>query len=78
MTSLKNRFKIGDSIEQLRYDEVIRKGEVVKGPFRVENIDHYYVKWSWEDVKHFGKAMMFKTAEEDLICDMVSPKYHYR
>ena len=72
---MKNRFKVGDSIEQYRYEDVIRKGTVVKGPFRVEGVDHYHIKWTWECTQH-GIPEMFKT-ETDLICDLRSRQYRY-
>lgn len=75
MKNLKNRFKVNDEIAQYRYDQVVRKGIVVKGPIRVENIDHYHVKWNWEHAEH-GTPVAFKQ-DVDLICDMVSTKYNY-
>ena len=70
------RFKIGDSIEQVRYSTVIRKGEVVAGPWKVDKVDHYHVKWAWEDPQ-YGTPEWFKQ-ETDLIADLTSTKYSYR
>ena len=76
MKQFKNRFKVNDAITQFKNNEPIRKGTVVKGPFRVENIDHYHVTWNWEDKEH-GTPEWFKKPNADLICDMVSTKYQY-
>ena len=73
---MKNRFKINDKIVQYRHDLVIRKGTVVKGPFRVENVDHYHVVWDWECPHHAAVSPMFKQ-DVNLICDMKSTKYRY-
>ena len=75
MKNLKNRFKVNDQISQYRYDEVIRKGTVVKGPMRIEGVDHYHVTWNWEHAEH-GTPTAFKQ-EVDLVCDLVSTKYCY-
>jgi len=75
MKNFKNRFQVKDSITQLRYQDAIRKGTVVAGPFNVDGVSHYHVKWNWED-KHYGTAEIFKK-EIELICDMVSTKYMY-
>ena len=72
---MKNRFKINDKIAQYRYEDVIRKGTVVKGPFRVENVDHYHVVWDWE-CPHHAATPGFKQ-DVNLICDMKSKKYRY-
>ena len=79
MKNPKNRFQVGDSIEQLRYNDVIRKGKVVKGPFRVEGVDHYHVEWWWHDETFFGKDWVKNWYREvDLIADLRSTKYSYR
>ncbi len=75
MKNFKNRFQVKDSITQLRYKNAIRKGTVVAGPFNVEGVSHYHVKWDWEDKQH-GTPELFKQ-EVNLICDMVSTKYMY-
>jgi hypothetical protein len=75
MKHFKNRFQVNQTITQYRNEEPIRKGVVVAGPFRVENIDHYHVKWQWEHKDHVTPAN-FKN-DIDLICDMTSLKYYY-
>ena len=75
MTHRKNNFKIGDDIRQFRYNETIRIGTVTKGPFRVEGVDHYHVKWNWQH-EDYGTPMGFEK-DTDLISDMRSTKYHY-
>ena len=72
---MKNRFKVNDQITQFRNNQPIRIGKVLHGPFRVENIDHYRVDWEWEH-KDYGTPEPF-TRKDNLICDMVSTKYHY-
>ena len=69
------RFQVNDSITQYRYDEVIRKGKVVKGPFKVDNVDHYQVKWEWHH-SDWGTPKEFRQ-ETDLISDLSSTKYRY-
>tara|TARA_R100000935_G_scaffold57990_1_gene93454 strand:- start:80 stop:325 length:246 start_codon:yes stop_codon:yes gene_type:complete len=80
MKHRKNYYKIGDGIIQYRHgDERIREGIVTKGPFRIENVDHYHVKWDWEH-KDLQSNLPWKQNYEDdskLICDMLSTKYHY-
>jgi hypothetical protein len=71
----KNRFQVNDQIVQYHYRDVIRKGTIVKGPFREENIDHYQVKWEWECPIYAKTSDLFKNS--DLICDTVSKKYRY-
>ena len=70
-----SNFKIGDSIAQLRYDKVIRKGEVVKGPFKVDGVDHYHVKWNWEDNSH--SAPIWAKQDLHLIADLRSTKFSF-
>jgi len=67
-----NRFIPGDKIQHKRYNEVIAKGVITKGPFVVENIDHYHVKWEWREDEEF-----LYMEHEDLICDLPSKKYRY-
>jgi hypothetical protein len=73
---MKNRFQINDEIVQYRYTDVIRKGTIVKGPFRAENVDHYQVLWQWECPHYASTPSNFKK-DTDLICDMVSKQYRY-
>ena len=75
MKNTKNRFKMNDQIAQYRYDQVIRKGTVVKGPIRVDNVDHYHVKWNWEHAEH-GVPAAFKQ-DVELVCDLTTTKYKY-
>jgi hypothetical protein len=70
------KFEVNDTITQFRYDEPIRKGIVVKGPFNVDKVDHYHVKWEWQD-DEYGTPKEFRQ-EIDLICDLSSTKYHYK
>jgi hypothetical protein len=85
---MKNRFKPNDQIVQYRKDEIIKRGTVVKGPMRVENVDHYHVVWDWEDENGAPKKMLNAALmglistdpfmkDERLICDLVSDKYRY-
>ena len=68
------RFKIGDTIRQLRLGQLYRKGTVVKGPFNVEGIDHYHVDWTWEAEPHKGKfAHIFSGPQ--IVADLNSKKY---
>jgi hypothetical protein len=69
------RFQIGDTIEFTKSNEVIRKGEVVNGPFNVDNVDHYHVRWDW--VHHEDKDFI-SPDKIDLISDLQSKKYRYR
>jgi len=68
------KFQINDKITQYHYEDVIRKGTVVKGPFRVENVDHYHVVWDWECPT--VATPEFKQ-DVNLICDIKSTKYRY-
>jgi len=72
----RNRFEVGQTIVQYRYDEPIRIGVVVKGPMRAEGIDHYHVKWTWEHQNH--QTHEWLRSDVDLICDMPSQKYFYK
>ena len=67
-------FKVNDSMIQTRYGKPIRKGTVVKGPFRVDGVDHYHVKWNWFDKGYepFGRQFGDGT---DLVADVPSNKY---
>lgn len=69
------RFEVNDTITQFRYESPIRKGIVVKGPYNVDKVDHYHVKWEWQD-DEYGTPKEFRQ-EIDLICDLSSTKYHY-
>ena len=71
-----NRFIPGDKIQQKRYNEVIAKGVITKGPFVVDNIDHYQVKWEWKEDNDFLYKLSIPEYE-DLICDIPSKKYRY-
>ena len=69
------RFVVNDKIEFLKRNEVIRKGTVVAGPWNVEKVDHYHVRWDWvteEDRLFIPKDKI------DLISDLSSEKYRYR
>jgi hypothetical protein len=69
------RFQIGDKIELLKRKEVIRKGEVISGPFKAEKIDHYNVRWDWVE----AEDKLFITPDKiDLISDISTEKYHYQ
>ena len=76
MTNFKNRFQVKDSITQLRYQDAIRKGTVVAGPFDVEDVSHYHVKWDW-CAPEYTSNIDWLTPEVELISDMVSTKYMY-
>jgi hypothetical protein len=67
------RFEIGDKIEFVKFDTPISKGVVTAGPFNVDNVDHYHVKWEWTD-----DNIRWKNMDCDLICDLSSTKYRYR
>lgn len=69
------RFAIGDSIALERHGLPIRKGTVTKGPFNIDKVDHYHVKWNWSED---SREMKFKNyLEEDLISDITTTKYKY-
>lgn len=68
------RFKIGDKIEFVKFDTPIRKGVVTAGPYNVDKVDHYHVKWEWTDDGIPWKNVL----NPDLISDLSSTKYHYR
>ena len=68
------RFQIGDKISFFRNNEVIRNGEVVNGPFNVDKVDHYHVRWDW--VHHEDKGFI-SSDKIDLISDLSTTKYHY-
>jgi hypothetical protein len=67
------RFQIGDKIELLKRKQVIRKGVVINGPWNVEKVDHYHIKWEWDE-----DEIKWKNMECDLICDLSSEKYKYQ
>ncbi len=74
---MKNRFKEGDQIVQKKYDKVIQKGIIVKGPFVADKVDHYQVKWTWME-KEVGVSYWKNIiGDTDLICDIPSTKYRY-
>ena len=66
------KFAINNSITQERYGRPIRKGTVKAGPFKVDGVDHYHVKWDWfaKGYEPFGRER-----ELDLVCDLTSQKY---
>lgn len=68
------RFEKGDKISFFRRNEVIRKGEVVDGPFKVDKVDHYQVRWDWV---HYEDRLFITPDKIDLISDLSSTKYHY-
>jgi hypothetical protein len=65
------RFQIGDKIELVKFTTAIRKGEVVKGPYKVDGVYHYQVNWEWDEDGIIGK-------NPNIISDLSSTKYHYR
>lgn len=69
------RFQVNDKIELLRRSEVMRKGTVVAGPWNVEKVDHYHVKWEWGN---YEDRPFISEDKIDLICDLSSEKYRYR
>ena len=67
-----SKFKIGDRISAVRKSsrygkivETLATGKVIKGPFIVDDIDHYNIQW--ED-----NSDIFC-----IICDIPSTKYEY-
>jgi hypothetical protein len=66
------RFNVNDKIEFRRFDKAIQKGIVIAGPFVVDKVDHYHVKWEWTEDK-----IEWKNMECDLISDLSSTKYSY-
>jgi hypothetical protein len=76
----KNRFQVGDTIAQIRLNEVIKKGHVTNGPVRIDGIDHYNVEWTWFDNEYKPlsaqlNAMWGTPKQSDLVCDLPSKKY---
>lgn len=67
------RFKINDKIEHLKFDKVIAKGIVIAGPTRVDGIDHYTIKWEWDE-----DGIQWANMGSDIICDLPSAKYRYK
>ena len=68
-----SRFKIGDPIKLIRNDrDIVRSGTVIAGPWEVENIDHYNVKWDYDE-----DGVTWRNMDCDLICDYPSTKYRY-
>jgi hypothetical protein len=60
------RFQVTDNIELVKFNrEVVRKGTVVAGPYHIDKVDHYQVKWDDQDLVQ-------------IMCDLTSTKYHYR
>ena len=75
-----SRFKIGDEIELVRTSagtdrvvEVLQRGMVIKGPVKVDKVDHYNIEWNWT-----SDGIQFGNTKNDLICDLKSKKYQYR
>ena len=68
------RFNLNDKIEFQKFGKAIRKGVVVGGPFNVDKIDHYHVKWEWDE----DGNTQWKNMNCDLICDLASTKYSYQ
>ena len=75
------KFKINDEIKFVRKSKngmveysVLKKGIVTKGPFNVDGIDHYNVKWNWTDDGIQWKNIL----NEEIIADLSSLKYEYR
>jgi len=67
-----SRFKPGDEIRQIRYNETIKIGTVLKGPYAIDKVDHYTVKWTWNE-DGFGKLWN----GDEIIADLPSAKYQY-
>jgi hypothetical protein len=65
------KFKVGDRISHIRKDlrvpEILCTGIVEKGPFIVDDIDHYQIIW---EGNHTLQPF-------SLICDLPSTKYEY-
>lgn len=68
------RFEKNDKIQLFRRKDVIRKGVIVDGPWNVEKVDHYHVKWDWVD---YEDRLLIPEGKVELICDISSEKYHY-
>jgi hypothetical protein len=62
-----------DKIEHTKLGQVIKKGIITKGPFKVYGIDHYNVKWEWDE-----DGIQWKNTDEDIISDLPSAKYRYQ
>jgi len=69
------RFEAFDTVVQMKFDQPIRLGTIIKGPFEVEKCDHYHVKWIWEHPTEFKSTTL--PGNTDLICDTESRKYRY-
>jgi len=68
------RFKIGDTIRQLRLGQLYRKGTVVKGPFNLEGLDHYQVHWTWQAEPRSSDAR-YGLESVEMVVDRDSKKY---
>jgi hypothetical protein len=73
------KFKVGDKFAHVRKSagtdrilDVLATGKIVKGPFKVEKIDHYNVEWD------FKEGPQWANSKFDIICDIDSTKYGYR
>jgi hypothetical protein len=75
------KFEINDEIKFVRKSknglvehEILKKGIVTNGPFKVDGVDHYNVKWNWTD-----DAIQWKNIlNQEIISDLSSTKYEYR
>lgn len=64
---------INDRVAFTKWDEIILTGTITKGPFKIDGLNHYQVKWDKTNLNQFPGYF-----ETELICPIDSTKYKWK
>ena len=63
---------INDRVAFKKYDETLNTGIITKGPFKIDGINHYYIKWDKITPNQYPGGI-----EIEFISPMDSTKYKW-
>ena len=66
-------FKINDRVSFNKWDMSLNTGTITKGPFKIDGIYHYQIKWDKVTPNHYPGAF-----ETELVSVIDSTKYTWK
>ena len=64
---------INDRVAFKKWDETLNTGTITKGPFKIDKINHYQIKWDNITPNHYPGGR-----EIEMISPMDSTKYNWK
>lgn len=63
---------INDRVSFKKWNEVLNTGTIIQGPFKIDNINHYRIKWDKITPNHYPGG-----TETEMISPIDSTKYRW-